>query len=44
MKTSTGPRPLCIRFDKIGGFAKDRGSEFRYLVLFEYGLFDKMYG
>ena len=31
-KTSTGPKPLCIRFDKTDGFIRVRGGEFRYLV------------
>ena len=35
---------MCIRFDKIDGFIRVRGGEFRYLVLFGYGLFDKIYG
>ena len=41
-KPSTGPKPLRIRFDKIDGFIRVRGSEFTYLVLFDYGLFDKI--
>ena len=32
------PKPLRIRFDKIDV----RGDEFRYLVLFGHGLFDKI--
>ena len=44
-KTSTGPKPLRTRFDKIDGFIRVRGGEFRYLVLlFDYGLFDKICG
>ena len=41
-KTSTGPKPLWIRFDKIDQFIRVRGGEFRHLVLFDYGLFDKI--
>ena len=41
-KTSTGPKTLRIRFDKIDGFIRVRGDEFRYLVLFDYGVFDKI--
>ena len=41
-KTSMGPKPLRIRFDKIDGFIKVCGSEFRHLVLFDNGLFDKI--
>ena len=39
--TSTGPKPLRIRFDKIDRFIRVRGGEFRHLVLFDHGLFDK---
>ena len=35
---------MCIRFGKIDGFIRVRGGKFRYLVLFDYGLFDKIYG
>ena len=41
-KTSTGPKPLRIRFNKIDGFVRVRGDEFKHLVLFEHGLFDKI--
>ena len=37
-KTSTGPKPLQIRFDKIDGFIRVCGDEFRQLVLFDYEL------
>ena len=43
-KTSTGPKALRIRFDKIDRFIRVRGGEFRYLVLFDHGLFDKICG
>ena len=36
-KTSRGPKPLRIRFDKIDGFIRDRDDEFRHLVLFDHG-------
>ena len=36
-KTSTVPKPLRIRFDKIDGFIRVRVGEFRHLVLFDYG-------
>ena len=39
-KTSTGPKPLHTWFDKIDGFIRVCGGEFRYLVLFNHGLFD----
>ena len=35
-KTSTGPKPLRIWFDKIDGFIRVRGGESRYLVLFDH--------
>ena len=34
---------MRIRFDKIDGFIRVRGCEFRHLVLFYYGLFDNIY-
>ena len=40
-KTSVGPKPFRIKFDKLDGFIRVRGGEFRYLVIFDYGLFDK---
>ena len=40
-KTSTSPKPLHIRFDKLDGFLRVRGNEFRHLLLFDYGLFDE---
>ena len=33
---------MRIRFDKINEFIRVRGGEFRHLVLFDYGLFDKI--
>ena len=33
---------MRIRFDNIDGCMRVRGGEFRYLVLFDYGLFDKI--
>ena len=41
-KPSTGPKPFRIRFDKLDGFIRLHGGEFRYLVLFNHGLFDKI--
>ena len=41
-KTSMGPKPFHISFDKIDGFIRVRGAEFRYIVLFDHGLFDKI--
>ena len=41
-KTSTSPKPFHIRFNKINGFIRVRGGEFRHLVLFNYILFDKV--
>ena len=42
-KTSTGPKPLHIRFNKIDEFIRVRGGKFRNLVLFDYELFDKIF-
>ena len=41
-KTSTGPKPKRIRFDKIDRFIRVCGGEFRHLVLFGYGFFDEI--
>ena len=40
-KTSTGPKPLRIGFDKIDRSIRVCGGEFRHIALFEYELFDK---
>ena len=40
-KTSTGPKPLCIRFDKIDGFIIILDGKIKHLILFDYGLFNK---
>ena len=40
-KTFMSPKPLHIRFDKLNGFVRVRGNEFRHLLLFDYGLFDE---
>ena len=42
-KIATGPNPMRIRFDKIDGFIRVRGDEFRYSVLFDCRLFDNIY-
>ena len=36
---STSPKPMGVRFDKINGFIRICGGEFRHLVLFDCGLF-----
>ena len=36
-------KQLHIRFEKIDGFIRVHGGEFRTLVLFDYGLFDKIF-
>ena len=41
-KTSMCAKPLHFRFDKIDEFIKVLGGEIRHLVLFDYGLFDKI--
>ena len=41
-KTSKGPKPLRIRFDKIDGFIMVLDVKIKHLVLFDYGLLDKM--
>ena len=37
-----GPKPSHIRFDKMDVFIRVSGVESRHLVLFDYGLFDKI--
>ena len=34
---------MRFRFDKIHGFIRVYGGEIRHLVLFDYGLFDKIF-
>ena len=41
-KTLTGAKPLCIRCDKVDGFIKIQ-DRIRYLVLFDYGRFEKIH-
>ena len=41
-KTSTGRKPLRIRFDKIDGFLVFLDGKIKHLLLFDYGLFDKI--
>ena len=41
-RTSTGTKSLRIRFHKIDEFIRLRECEFRYLVLFDYGVFAKI--
>ena len=41
-KTSTGPKRLRIRFDKIDGFIRVSWGEFTHIVIFDYGLLDKI--
>ena len=40
----TGPKPLRIRFDKINGFIISPDGKIKDLVLFDYGLLDKICG
>ena len=42
-KIATGANPMRIRFDKIDGFIRVRGDEFRYSVLFDRRLFYNIY-
>ena len=42
-KTPTDPKPLCIRFDKINRFIICLDSKIRHLILFCYGLFNKIW-
>ena len=42
-QTLTSPKPLPIKFDRIDGFIRDHGDEFRQLVLFNHRVFDKIW-
>ena len=37
-----GPRPLHIRFNKIDGFIISLDGKIKHLILFDYGLFNKI--
>ena len=41
-KPSNGPKPLHFNSNKVDEFIRVRRGEFRHLVLFDYGLFDKI--
>ena len=41
-KTSTVPKPLHIRFDKIDGLIVILDGKVKHVVLFDYGLFGKI--
>ena len=41
-KTSTGSKPLRIKFDKIDGFIMVLDGKIKHLVLFNYGLLDQI--
>ena len=41
-KTPTSSKPLRIRFNKIDGFIMVLDDKIKDLVLFDYGLFDKI--
>ena len=41
-KIPTVPKPLRIRFDKIDGFILSFDCKIKHLILFDYGLFNKI--
>ena len=41
-KASTGPKPFCIKFNKIDGFIISLDGKIKHLVLFDYGLSDEI--
>ena len=41
-KTLTGPKPFRIRFDKIDGFIISLDGKIKHLILFDYGMFNKI--
>ena len=42
-KTPIGTKPLRIRFDKTDGFIMVLDGKTKHVVLFDYGLFDKIF-
>ena len=42
-KTPTCPKPFRIRFSKIDGFIISLDGKIKHLILFDYGLFNKIY-
>ena len=42
-KTPADPKPLRISFDKIDGFIISLDGKIKHLVLFDYGLLDKIF-
>ena len=43
-KISTGPKPLHVRIDKTDRFIISLDGKIKYVVLFDYGLLDKICG
>ena len=41
-KTSTRPKPLWIRFDKMDGFIMVLDGKMKHFALFDYGMYDKI--
>ena len=41
-KTPTGPKSLCVRFDKIDEFIISHDGKIKHFILFHYGLFNKI--
>ena len=41
-ESPTGPKPLRMRFNKIGWFIISLDGNIKHLVLFDYGLLDKI--
>ena len=39
---TTGPKPLCIRFDRINWFIRVLDGEIKHSILCDYGLFNKI--
>ena len=42
-KTAADPKPLCIKFDKMGGFVISFDDKIKHVLLFGYGLLNKIW-
>ena len=43
-KTTTGLKPFCTRLHKIDGFIIALDGKIKHLIVFDYGLFNRIFG